>query len=354
MKKIISCFLSIILPFLALGTIGIHVAFCSNNYMNRAFDTHKQRFNLAGLCPVPIEQNLDEELFDYPKMKSAESTNGGIEIKWHSPKEELSNLISYYQVFRQTLNESNSDDGRGNEYDYIGDSDRGETYYFYKGVENGKIYKYTVVGKYDSGDSFAYYDINGISCNYFETPKINSYENTEEGLKLTWKKIEGVYVYRVFYYSPTGWRGIGDTTENSFVANKLFIKAIMGSKCTFTVRGIDENGICITGYDSDGFKVYKVNIGDVDCDGKVTINDVTDIQRYLVYLMDFTDEQLVAADVDGDGCISINDATFLQSYLALLVKEYYDEKGNLKPLGNKLYTPEELVVKPRNTFLLKT
>lgn len=56
--------------------------------------------------------------------------------------------------------------------------------------------------------------------------------------------------------------------------------------------------------------------GDVNLDGRITINDVTTIQYYLAEMADFTDEQRVSADTNGDGEISIADATRLQMYLA--------------------------------------
>lgn len=55
---------------------------------------------------------------------------------------------------------------------------------------------------------------------------------------------------------------------------------------------------------------------DVNRDGVVSILDVTEIQKYLVELVDFDMEQLAAADVDGDGDVRIFDCTELQKELA--------------------------------------
>lgn len=57
-------------------------------------------------------------------------------------------------------------------------------------------------------------------------------------------------------------------------------------------------------------------VGDVDSDGRVTITDVTSIQRYLAELESLTEEQLALADTNGDGEINIADATHVQMYLA--------------------------------------
>ena len=56
--------------------------------------------------------------------------------------------------------------------------------------------------------------------------------------------------------------------------------------------------------------------GDANLDGSVTISDVTEIQKYLAELADFSDKQLLLADTNGDGLVDITDATHLQKYLA--------------------------------------
>ncbi|HBM97898.1 MAG TPA: hypothetical protein DD413_00590 [Ruminococcus sp.] len=57
-------------------------------------------------------------------------------------------------------------------------------------------------------------------------------------------------------------------------------------------------------------------LGDVDGDGKVSIDDVTDIQKYIANTMDFTEEQMALADVDKNGTVSIDDVTLIQKHLA--------------------------------------
>ena len=58
-------------------------------------------------------------------------------------------------------------------------------------------------------------------------------------------------------------------------------------------------------------------LGDVNLNGKITIDDATLIQKYLAGMEDFDDTvQLLAADVDGKGNITIDDATIIQKYLA--------------------------------------
>ncbi len=63
-------------------------------------------------------------------------------------------------------------------------------------------------------------------------------------------------------------------------------------------------------------------LGDVNGDGYVTINDVTDILKATVNLKELSSNQEKAADVDFDGVVSVKDATQIQKYLAGLIKEF--------------------------------
>ena len=56
--------------------------------------------------------------------------------------------------------------------------------------------------------------------------------------------------------------------------------------------------------------------GDVDMNGKLTIADATLIQRAAIDLVKFSQNQLYLADVNGDSRISILDVTCVQKYLA--------------------------------------
>lgn len=57
---------------------------------------------------------------------------------------------------------------------------------------------------------------------------------------------------------------------------------------------------------------------DINGDGRVSILDSTAIQKYLVSLTEFTDEQIEKADCDKNGRVNILDATYIQKYLVKL------------------------------------
>ena len=62
---------------------------------------------------------------------------------------------------------------------------------------------------------------------------------------------------------------------------------------------------------------YK--IGDANGDEKVTVADITVIQKYLANRLQLSDERLIACDVNKDGVVTIEDATLIQKYLIHLV-----------------------------------
>ena len=84
----------------------------------------------------------------------------------------------------------------------------------------------------------------------------------------------------------------------------------------------------------------KLN-GDVNKDGSVNLEDVTAFQRILAQFDKISDEDFAKLDFDCDGRVSINDASMLQKYLAeyrvsegtVIVNYFYnDAEGNQKKL----------------------
>ena len=66
--------------------------------------------------------------------------------------------------------------------------------------------------------------------------------------------------------------------------------------------------------------ITPINTGDVDGDGKVTINDATALQGFLAEMnsnIDWTDPKVLAqADANHDGRVDVRDVTEIQRYLA--------------------------------------
>ena len=57
-------------------------------------------------------------------------------------------------------------------------------------------------------------------------------------------------------------------------------------------------------------------IGDVNMDGKITVNDVTTTQQGIAGMFEFTEYQSKLADMNKDGSVSVIDVTVLQKYIA--------------------------------------
>lgn len=67
---------------------------------------------------------------------------------------------------------------------------------------------------------------------------------------------------------------------------------------------------------SNGFICEYENIlGDINSDGKISINDVTELQLYISQSKDFSDEQKILADYNQDGIIDVLDVTDIQQLI---------------------------------------
>lgn len=63
-------------------------------------------------------------------------------------------------------------------------------------------------------------------------------------------------------------------------------------------------------------------MGDVNTDGKISVNDVTEAQQGIAGLIELTDYQNKLADCDSDGILNVNDVTKLQTYIAGIIDEF--------------------------------
>ena len=66
----------------------------------------------------------------------------------------------------------------------------------------------------------------------------------------------------------------------------------------------------------------NVLYGDVNNDGIIDITDATMIQKYIVGIEKFTDDQFKRADVNFDGSIDVSDATLISKYIVGIVNSF--------------------------------
>lgn len=93
--------------------------------------------------------------------------------------------------------------------------------------------------------------------------------------------------------------------DNQFkLGTNVIYGYVIGYKTSINVNIIENTG---------------AQLGDVNGDGEVTVDDATSIQMYLSDVISFEDEQLEVADINGDGEVTVDDATMLQMYLAGII-----------------------------------
>ena len=59
-----------------------------------------------------------------------------------------------------------------------------------------------------------------------------------------------------------------------------------------------------------------IKLGDINSDGKISVNDVTELQMYISQSKDFSDEQKLLADYNQNGIIDVLDVTDIQQFIA--------------------------------------
>lgn len=105
---------------------------------------------------------------------------------------------------------------------------------------------------------------------------------------------------------------------------------------TYTLSSTERNKyirVCISTKDNSQLQypmsVYSaktstkvVLYGDVNLNGSVTIQDSTQIQKFIASEITLNAEQMIAAEVDGDGSVTIKDATSIQKYISGMISSF--------------------------------
>ena len=102
--------------------------------------------------------------------------------------------------------------------------------------------------------------------------------------------------------------------EGSFQIN-TFSPPIMNNYPSIVIRG--KNGSAAQRYAEENSIEFvgtgtQYQLGDVNLDGVISVTDATDILKYNVDLITFTDEQKALADFDQNGTINVSDASEIQ------------------------------------------
>lgn len=116
-------------------------------------------------------------------------------------------------------------------------------------VKNNKTYSYRV--KAINGKTVSSYDT--VKQLFLSTPKLSSVKNTDNGVKITWKKVSGAEGYKIYRKTGSGsFKLIGTTTNNKTYSytDKDFEA---GKTYTYTVKAY--NGKYTSYYNTSGLKI---------------------------------------------------------------------------------------------------
>ena len=204
-------------------------------------------FVIGGIVGADEPQTLDGSiaLLAFPITTTPEATllntPEGVLISWGKI-----NSAEKYRVFR--MNESGG-------WTKLGDTTA--TNYLWTGAKKDTFYVFTVRCVSADGKSFTSdYNKTGWGISYtptqLKTPDLETvkFEDTAEGVKLTWSAVTGAQKYRLFYRNDAGgWTKIADTTSASY----LWTGAKDKKDYLFTIRCVSTDGSTFTsGYDKNG------------------------------------------------------------------------------------------------------
>ena len=167
-----------------------------------------------------------------PTISKLDNTSGGIKLTWNK----IAGVYGY-RLYQKTSNgwKRIKDTTATSFTDSAVSANQTKTYTIRCIDKNGK----TVSGFYSKG----------WSKKYTAAPTISKLENTTGGIKLSWNKVTGVYGYRVYQKTSTGWKRIKDTTATSYTDSAVSANQTK----TYTIRCIDKNGKTVSGFYSKGW-----------------------------------------------------------------------------------------------------
>ena len=209
-----------------------------------------------------------------PTITKLENTSDGIKISWNK----IAGVYGYRLYYKYP--------GK----DWKRFKDTTTTSFTDTGVSIGRTETYTIRCIDKNGNTVSGYNSGGWSQTYSlprSIPQVTKLENTSNGIKISWNKVEGVYGYRLYYkYPGKDWKRFKDTTATSFTDTGVSA----GRTETYTIRCIDSNGNTFSGYNSDGWsKKYEpvaptiTKLENTSNGVKISWNKVAGVYGYRLY-----------------------------------------------------------------------
>lgn len=177
-----------------------------------------------------------------PVVTKASNGNGKISVGW--------NAVEGAGQYRLYVKANNggwkfAEDVNGTSTAFTGTNDVALT--------SGTTYTFTVRCLNEDGTKvISDYERSGASILYLSQPEMTQVSNEADGIKVTWKKVEGAKTYRLWVRSGNvGWTKVVDTTGTSSVFKGIDkLKLADGTTYKFTVSCIKDNGNNASSYDA--------------------------------------------------------------------------------------------------------
>ena len=227
-------------------------------------------YDNADSIRASVKAVLDKIEVSTPSISKLENTAGGIKLSWNK----VSGTYGY-RLYRKTSS------------GWKRFKDTTATSYTDSSVTVNKTETYTIRCIDKSGNTVSGFNSTGWSKKYTPVaPTISKLENTTSGIKLSWNKITGVYGYRVYAKTSSGWKKLKDTTATSLTDSAVTANQTK----TYTIRCIDKKGNTVSGYNSKGWsKKYTAatpkitKLTNTSKGVSVTWNKVTGVYGYRLY-----------------------------------------------------------------------
>lgn len=170
--------------------------------------------------------------------------------------------------------------------------------------------------------------VNGVcsQCGHFIESKHNYDNNTDESWTISYPyadSISLVFSELTETEADTDFICLYDYEEKEigrFSGTKLAGQTINITGDTVTIKFTTNSENTYYGFAlTEIIPYYDIILGDVNGDGKITINDATLLQKYLNDSIELNNAQLKAADVNQNGKITVQDVTEIQKYIAGII-----------------------------------
>lgn len=188
-------------------------------------------------------------------------------------------------------------------YSYVNNVNKYDPYFFHVGVEKSCWYCQATGFGSALGYTFRNNDFGGLNFqiragvagNAFRDLVIenNTFDNSNNSVSFIFgqvaSSIDGVYIGKNYFTNP-------DKAYNDLIYETERTVNAVGNKRIIRNDEMKSSGI----------------MGDIDCDGKVTIKDATLLRFYIIGKIELNEDQRSLADMDSDGEITIADVAMIR------------------------------------------